>query len=272
MRIADAIIAQGTAENPEDMLYVEPINGFYGVADGVSAPYSPATGGVKRYGGATGGQLVVATLGRMLLFPPQSGSGIEPLLFDANNALRRHEDWVDDATRIPGASLALAEVRGNAVLLVTASDAFAVWKTKKGIMGATPNLAFKSEQLNRQDFERCLEASGGNIGKAWDAHLPFAKEQARKCRNVDFAEFNGQIAFHRLCTRVDLDPAQLHTLILCTDGLVKPEWTEHPEILATNVILSFQEGGLRHVLASAHGQEQTNEGNHPEATAIALEF
>ncbi|MDO8633425.1 MAG: hypothetical protein Q8O97_01385 [bacterium] len=272
MRIADAIIAQGTARDQEDMLVVDSIKGLVGVADGVSAPYSPGTGGVKRYQeGATGGQLVVATLARKILFS-RPGERLEQLLLEANAALQGLEDWVNDAASIPGASLAFVEMREHNVHIATAGDALVVWQTKKGVMGATPNRTFEFEQLNQQNFERCLAASGGDIGKAWDAHLPFAREHTRRHRNVDFAEFNGQIAFHHLCVRVDLDPAKMQTLILCTNGLVKREWTEHPEVLATNVILSFQEGGLRQVLAAAHGYAAANGGNHPEATAIALEF
>lgn len=271
MRVADALIAQGTAKDQEDMLYVEPINGFYGVADGVSAPYSPGTGGVKRYGGATGGQLVVAALARTLLLP-QPGERLEQILFEANSVLRQHEDWVDDAGRIPAASLALAEVQEGNVHIVTAGDAFAVWQMKDGTIRATPNPTFEYELLNRQNFGRCLAASGGDDTKARDAHLPFVRDHSRKHKNVDFAEFNGQQAFHRLCIRIDISPAELHLLMLFTDGLVNFEWTKYPEELAPRVILPYEEGGLRRILADAHGYEHANEGKHPEATAIALEF
>ena len=273
MRIADALVRQGTARDREDMLFV-PANGegIYGVADGVSEPYSPTTGGPRRDAqGTTGGQHVVTTLARKILFP-QPGKNLEQILLEANSELRQLEGWVDDAGLIPGASLALAEVSKNAVFVITAGDAFAVWQTKTGFVGATPNPTFHYDLLNRHNLATCLAESGGNTGKAWDLHLPFAKKHAREHKNVDFAEFNGQGAFLGLCTRTLLDPRELQRLVVFTDGMVKFEWTEHPNLLAQRIMHEFEDGMLREVLVAAHGWKNAHNGKHPEATAIALEF
>lgn len=269
MKIGDWVVRPGTTKTLEDMLIANLREGFFGVLDGVSAPYHPDQGPTLYEDGTSGGQRVVNTLAQRLLLPQQA-EDLETALFEANMDLAQEEHWTDDAGLIPGASLALAQVHEDNVLVISAGDSLAVWKTKRGQAFATPNHAYEFEHFLEGHFQDCLARSRGNLAEAWRLHLPVMQEWYRKHKNKTFAEMNGQMAFLRLWIRRILRAQQLEYLILFTDGLVPLEWTQYPDTLAHEVSRRFERGRkLRDILESRRSSPWEQE---PEVTAIVLEF
>ena len=247
---------------------------LYGVLDGVSSPYTPGEG-PKLYEGLTDGQVAVSIVKSMLNSAKQK---LGSALITANKRLeRRVESSIGiDFMLLPGVNVAVAEISQKMVTVITTGDCFAFWRTRDGMIKATPNLAFGSESELNANFARIMEKHKGDRQKAWREHIPFWKQSMIDNYNHTFAVLNGQGGIESCWQRIELPRANLDLLILLTDGFVPFEDTRDAQLLAEKIEALYCSGGLCCVLMDTHISVETKKAethvDYPEATAIALEF
>lgn len=277
---------QGTARTPEDDMIVLPREkdkGVLGVMDGVNAPYISSVGPRIYEGGLSGGQTINRIIQIEFLYRYFVGH-LPEMLYGANERVREFARRcspdldLDDAGVLPGACLAIAELKKDEVLIATAGDCMAVWRTKTGKIGVTKLLPPEFEQMQKDSFA-ALMRQYGDRSQAWKHHIPIMHEAYRRFKNTPegFAFLNGQPAFNDLLEITVIPREELALLILFTDGFVPFEEMGRQERLAHWVLAHYKDVGLSGTLAATrfHIQEKNEKEGWetlPEATAVAIEF
>ncbi len=293
------IYDQGSSKYREDGAIVSPP--FFGVLDGVSAPYSSAHP-PKIFNGMSGGEMVSRVVERQFARMPPFFSSPRAVL-EANKAVwrkQRRRGASQDGGELAGASFAIAKVAGDWVEIIQGCDAFALWVMKDGSIGMTETQNTVSEaflnnkvvELMREvaderglDLEAVNDATRNEIrAEMWDRFYPFLVEtRAGYVNNPSlrdsYALLDGQPELEMKCFNLNLPRNEVRTLLLFTDGMV-PWWGGLEGLstkeVARQVYETYKQGGLVKLLLRARGIEETARATSytdaAEATAIAIEF
>src|SRR3990167_2059163 len=164
----------GTAEPLEDTFVA--VAPFFAVFDGVSGVYHPSEGW-RSFGGRSGGQIVVALAEEELqkAFPTDTASEVMRRI---NARVREfaHAQELTQPRDLPGTAFALAKVADAGVELIQGGDAFAVWQSKEGTQGATPNQNYRNEAELVEVVRRLVQKHNGDTRALWDEYIPVLQE------------------------------------------------------------------------------------------------
>ena len=271
---------QGSARISEDGIVFQPPH-FYGALDGVSGIYLPEEG-PRLFGGRTGGQLasyiVSRAFGSALAEEP-----LESILRRANTILRKLAEAnrlsLQASELLPSAVFAIARVSEESVNIIQAGDSLAVWSTRNGMIGGTPNRAFDYEADLRDEIALLRARHGKDKQRMWEDFRPSLANKRRANINTvqgGFASLNGQPEAENFWQVFSLAREEIRVLILFSDGFVPFRWTQDEMLLAERVLGLYQKGGMQLVLdesrAIAELEKDLSHEDQPEATAIAIEF
>lgn len=290
----------GSSKRWEDGAILSPP--FFGVLDGVSAPYSPEHPPKIFNGGTSGGEFVSRLTERQFARLPHLFS-VRRAVLEANRALWRRQSKrgaTPHGGELAGASFAVAKIAGDWVEIVQGCDAFALWVMKDGSIGMTePQNKMSETFLNDKivelmhevarerglDLETVDDATRNEIrAEMFDRFYPTLVETRREYVNNPtlrdgYGLLNGQPELEMKWFNTNLPRNEVKALLLFTDGMV-PWWGSlegiTSEEVARQVYETYRAGGLAGLLARARGIEETTRVTSymdaAEATAIAIEF
>ena len=238
------IYDQGSSEHREDGAIVS--SPFFGVLDGVSAPYSPAHPPKIFNEGVSGGELVARVVEKQFARLSKLNS-LRETVIQVNRAVVRKQlrhRVPFNGGELAGASFAIAKVDDDWVEIIQGCDAFALWVLHDGTIGMTEtqNMAIET-YLNRKtvdimrevarerglDLEAIDDVARNEIrAEMWDRFYPILVEYRREhVNNPDSASgyglLNGQSQLEKMWFSTTLPKNEARTLILFTDGMV-PWW------------------------------------------------
>ncbi|MBI2012982.1 MAG: hypothetical protein HYS88_00825, partial [Candidatus Colwellbacteria bacterium] len=239
----EIIYNRGSSEHREDGVILSPP--FYGVLDGVSAPYSPDYP-MQLFRGMSGGAFVSRIVERQFARIPSPWSASQAVL-EVNKVVwrkQRKQGASQDGGELAGASFAVAKVSGDWVEIVQGCDAFALWVMKDGSIGMTETQNTASETyLNQRIVDIMKEVAserGGDLetvddmarneirAEMWDRFYPILVETRREYVNNPslrdgYGLLNGQLELKMTWFNINLPRSKVKTLLLFTDGMV-PWW------------------------------------------------
>lgn len=295
---------KGSAPYVEDGLFL--CDPFYGVVDGVSAPYGPKHP-LKLTDGKSGGELVARTIEQYVQNRPQKDLKL-PTLEQLTLEVDYNLETIQDIHHLPtgelsGATFAFAKVGERHVEIVQGGDCFALWKLHDGTVGITKNqvrlhdTAMNAEILRTQrevakelfgvSLEEATQEQRGKIrGEMWNRFYFTLKEARNQDANNPasprrYTLLNGQLlqkSEEPIWFSTQLPRDQVQLLLLFSDGLIP--WQVmggmSDEQIARKVLTDYERGGLKYLLEVARGIEKclaaVNYTDAAEATAIALQF
>jgi len=269
-----------------DGLEVYPEDGFLldcpllGVMDGISGVYYP--GGRQKkpldFNGKTGGQMAVHTLKRCLVDFPDDTDLVTRVDL-ASNILR-------DVNKENGVSLEEPEYLASVVFviakikeegraeLIQIGDCLAVWISKDGNIGATPNQCFSRDMELREKIAKLMQKHKGNRENMWREFGPLLIESRKRHVNRSYGILNGQERVKNFLNWFSL--RNLQTLLLFSDGFINYPDSRNEVALARTMIEQYKKGGLEAILEATRKleekQKETSHTDKEEASAIAIEF
>lgn len=294
------IYDQGSSKYREDGLFVcEP---FFGVLDGVSAPYSPAHPPEIFNGGMSGGEMVSRVVEKQFAKIKSLRSLQEAVLLASRDVARKQlrQKVPFDGGKLAGASFAITKITSDRIEIIQGCDAFALWVMKDGSVGIAEAQNERSEtflndkvvELMREvasergfDLEAIDDETRSEVrAEMWDRFYPILLETRREyVNNPSFRDsyglLNGQPELEHKWCHMGFPRREVRTLLLFTDGMV-PWWGSLEglpiEEVARMVHETYSEGGLVGLFARARGIEEKSRATSyidtAEATAIAIEF
>lgn len=269
----------------EDGAFINPQTKLFGVADGVSAAYSPSHPPL-RYGPLTGGQMVVRELNSSALLHDQSCK-ILPFIHRVNRrVLANHKKMGQKpgTDNVGGASFAICQIGQKEITFVLAGDCFVLCRDDQGLHFWTglDLAAYLTEQRADEVFAECLSQTDGDRGRAWDLYYPLMR--AGKIRFANrlighggFAELNGDPALETCCRIIKIGVSlRPRFILLGTDGMI-PSQAFKPVLRRTTMKMMeklYLKGGLTKILQWRDGAEKSlhHLTGWPEASAVELEF
>ncbi len=290
----------GSSKQWEDGMILSPP--FFGVLDGVSAPYSPSNPPKMFNRGASGGEFASRLIERQFARLPHLFS-VRRAVLEANRALWRRQSKrgaTPHGGELAGASFAIAKIAGDWVEIVQGCDAFALWVTRDGRVEMTgaqnkiseTSLNDKVVELMHEvaderglDLETVDDAARNEIrAEMFDRFYPTLVETRREYVNNPtlrdgYGLLNGQPELEMKWFNINLPRSEVRSLLFFTDGMV-PWWGSleglTSEEIARQVYATYRAAGLAGLLARARGIEEatraTSYMDAAEATAIAIEF
>lgn len=284
----------------EDGSFVNARAGWFGVADGVSAAYSPSNPallystdplglGLKQPL-LTGGQMVVQELCSYAQLENQD-SDIFQLLKDVNDQIYDNHANVGknpETDNVGGASFAVCQVKPTGIILVIGGDCFVFCGDEQGLHFWTgfDESAFLVEEEANQLFGHCLKKADGQMGKAWDMYYPEYKARKIRCANKNlgnggYAELNGDPALSYCWSviRIGVD-SHPKFILLGTDGMLPSQAMDKRQEKATINNISFYYGtrggtaGIQNLLVWRDATERSlhHVEGWPEASAVELKL
>ena len=272
---------QGTATRKEDAAAAR--KPLFAAFDGVSNVNSPDTG-PRLIDGRSLGQIIGDIAKEVFERPWQQGSdSLEGRLLTANQEIRDKLCAAGlDLSRpdtTGGATFATAAVGRNEVDILQGGDSFAIWEMENGITGAVTNQLYQIDSMGGLIIAYLMRHFKGDRTEMWKVYGPqFMAPRIREFANKPggYALLNGDPAIKKHWQFRSLRRVQLKTLLLFTDGLIPKEQTASPAVLIPWVLSRFKEGGIEKIKADAWDLEEaekaTTHEDHPEYTALALEF
>lgn len=299
------IYDQGSAPHREDGLFMA--DPFFGVLDGVSAPYSPAYPMKKFANGMSGGEFVARTI-ESFFCNASVTSSLRQALYKAsarvgNLQCGHHSSRaiLNDAGKLAGATFAIAKIGEKIVEIAQAGDCFTLLQFfDDGILDITKNqvrphdteMNAELERLQREVasekgivlHEKISEEELAPIrGEVWNRFYETLtaarredanKPSSRRCYGL----LNGQPELFDVMHYEQFSRTGLKTLILFSDGMIP--WSvmkeSDDEKIARIFLEIYSQGSLKKVLAAARDEEEKIRATHytsfAEATAIALDF
>lgn len=272
---------QGKTRKPEDGIVFNPPR-YFGVTDGISPIYTPEEGPMM-FGEKTGGQLasqaVSFAFGMSSLF---GGKSLRASLNHANDLVRQVSQKnglpLNKSEFLPSATFCVAKIGDQEIEIVQGGDTLAIWETRDGKIGGTPNLIFEYEQRQVSTIARLMEKNKGNRQKMWEDFRPYLAEDRRKNINAfkGFSIINGQPWFKDYLQEFTLTREDVKTLIIFSDGLVPFEKTADLEKMARFILDHYKTGGLNRILEVtreiADKNKKSSHEDYAEAAGIAIEF
>lgn len=282
---------QGSASVREDGFFLG--QGFYGVLDGVSAPFNRENPPRKFYEALTGGEVVSRLVegvmhqekaGSLPVNYPKTDLDFRDVIRYLNQVLRSNFNDLglpmDHAEELPGATFAMAQIGQEKLEIVQAGDCFALWVLRDGQMGITKNqVRLYDFELNnvileierkiaREQFGIALEdATKEQTDKIrsemWVQFYPINRETraqdinnplSRRC----FGLLNGQEALEKVWFYKAIPRSGVESLLLFSDGMVPWEVMKGKtdDEVAQTVYADYKKGGLPYLLAVARGIEK----------------
>ena len=285
---------QGSSAFREDgLVNAEP---FFGVLDGVSAPYNKWNPAYK-YGTLTGGELtarlveetfVVSPNHRNLILPNGDGeanvSVMEALMVASahlGKIHRQHGFDLGKANTLPGATFAIAKVDNDVIEVVQGGDCFAIWVDKSGRFGNTKNqVRLHDHEMNDTivrlqleiaaergvDFISAGEVVQGEItDEMWRRFFDILNEARRQDVNNPeshrgYSLINGQLGVKNSWSVHMLPRNEIALVLLISDGMAP--WgmmkDSTDELVSQAVLEAYKKGGLVEILRAArHVEDET---------------
>jgi len=277
----ETLYDSGTAKDSEDGLVIAPP--FFGVIDGLSAPYSPE---VEKFlfDGMSGGQMVQSTA-LQTFYGATPNSSLKEVILRANQIVGQTQTLQgippDQAGRLAGASFVFLKVESDSIQIFQAGDSLAVWSYSSGEVGATENQAYGHVSKNLATIAELMERHCDNRGKMWVEFCPILSERRyrdfNKRTRTGFAVLNGQQTIERFWQEITLPTQRLERILLFTDGFIwKYEETANPMKIAERMIHGYQGLSLSAILNAKRAKEvERIRGSYvdeEEATALNLHF
>ncbi|MDD4901498.1 MAG: hypothetical protein PHS62_05395 [Patescibacteria group bacterium] len=269
----------------EDASFINSRANLYGVADGVSAAYSPSHPPLY-YGTLTGGQMAVQELcsSAVRLEPDVN---LRSLLLKVNEAIFiRHNQAGKNPKNdnVAGASFAICQINSTSITFIVAGDCFALFRIKENLRFLTgfDQPAHRLKERADRLFAKCLRRAGNNKGRAWDLFQPLYQAGKIKYTNKrigrgGYAELNGDPALEDCWTVIDISASCLPRYILLgTDGLIPSQSSSsgRQNEIALQLENHYLKGGIPGLLGFRDGAEKglCHLNGWPEASAVELKF
>ncbi|MBZ9577851.1 hypothetical protein KJA13_02330 [Patescibacteria group bacterium] len=272
---------QGSARIPEDGIIFQPPY-YYAVTDGITGIYLPDEGPTL-FHGMTGGQLASHIISYAFRNASPATSSLEGIVRRANSLIRQDIEAsglsLKESELLPSAAFVVASVNTTNIHILQGGDALAIWQTKDGTLGATPNKTYSYEEELLLIIAELMKKHKGDRQKMWEEFRPILTEKRRANINTKqggFALLNGQPEFEHFWQKFTLPRAGIGFLLLFSDGLIPFEWTKNELGMAGEIIRLYKKGGLYAILEAtrqiADDKKSLTHEDYPEATAIAIEF
>jgi len=287
LRVADSIYSQGTAENVEDGLIINPP--FYGVIDATSAPHSSEMKEIL-FWGESGGAMVR----RIIQATFHNAASTMPLgeaVLRANQRIREIQEAqgipIVDAGRLAGASFVFLKMEGKTIQVIQGGDCLLVYRYHPAGTTFTPNYAYGHVAKNLQIIKEIMEKNGGDRKAMWVEFAPMlAKFRQQDINNptskTGYAMLNGQPTLQQLWKSFIIPgDKNLQTIIAFSDGFVRRYEETRPETLghlASGLLDRYidAEISLSEILKAKRIREirdaETSHIIHEEATALAMKW
>jgi len=278
IKYVETIYSPGTAVYKEDGIIQRAP--FYGVLDGLSAPYSPSHPPIL-FDGQTDGEVVVNFIRSQFYNPLLVSVGIKEILINANQQIAEFHAVLDlnDAGQLSGAGLAIAEIGENEISIMQAGDCFIAAEYQYGMIMTMENRAYVHDKETNKLFSQILARYNGDKGAAWDEFVGPLAEMRRQDINVQYAMLNGQESFWNCVQQASWPLAELERIMFFTDGFGLPGLNLGDTKFVASLMLScYNDGSLRGILDTVRCNEQTRSSNghviggQTEATAMVVEF
>lgn len=276
----EVLYSQGTAERIEDGLITNPP--FFGVIDGLSAPYHYKMEPI-RFDGMSGGEMV-----RKVVLETFSAANpslpLEEVSLQANQKIKEFQVArgipIERSDLLAGACFAFAKLGIRTFELIQGGDCFGVWVYKNGEIGVTKNQAYLHVSENLRIIAEIMRRVNWNRNEMWVEFFPilskFRLRDINQKTRTGYALLNGQSTIKKCWQKITIPVAGLEFLILFTDGLIwYPESVDEKKMVE-KVVSAYEKWGLRGVLNEKRRTEKKNAKtlyiDRDEATAIAIEF
>lgn len=272
----ETIFSQGTSERREDGL----INNqpFFGVVDGVTAPYSPSRPPTL-FEGMSGAEMVRKLI-LETFYAAKFSLPLKKVVLEANRKIREFHTTqgipLKRSDLLSGATFAFAKI-GKTIEIIQGGDCFAVWviNSEIGITKDQTQLA-----AHHRLIPELMKKYEGNREKMWNEFYPHLCALRQRDYNqkieTGFAVLNGQPWVSECWQKIEVPSRDLELLLLFTDGLVPVKERNKEEKLAKKVIALYREKGLVGILERTRRieeqQKESSHIDHEEATAIAIQF
>lgn len=278
MKIKEAIYSQGTAEEVEDGMIINPP--FFGVIDGASAAYRTKAERIL-FNGMTGGEMV-RKLVLETFYSAGADSFLEETILQANQRIGETQEKqgisLDRTDLLAQASFVFIKIEEETVTIIQGGDCFALWLSADGGIGITENQAFLHDTKVLDKIALLMRKYKGDRQKMWMEFAPFLA--AARLRDVNkkikagFAQLTGQPWLPEYWKKIIIPKPRL--LLLFSDGLVPFEETAHSSasILAKKTLETYQKGGLGLLLQKIRKKQfekqKLNHIDQQEITVLAL--
>ncbi len=273
----------------EDRVFVSNEAAIFGVADAVSAAYSPLNP-PKMANGFTSGQAVVNCLQD---FYDPLGKDLEKSLLAANEVILyiQRTGFKKDPINgddVGGCSFMFCQILPDRVKFVYGGDCFALvvgQDNSHEVLCGFDEAAYQKELEDIKSFAKHLEVAQGNKGKAWDLYWSEYTQKRLFCANKNigkggYATLNGDQAVEQCWQTREILLKDLNLVLLGTDGMLPFSMT-HPaerkhlgEVLLT---MPCDGNWLANICEWRDDIEKEDNDSahlvgHPEASAILLTF
>lgn len=272
----ETLYSQGTAERIEDGLIINPL--FFGVVDGLSAPYHYKMEQIL-FDGMSGGEMVrKIILETFNLAKPNST--LEKLILQANQRIKEFQVNrgipLKRSDLLAGATFAFAKI-GETLEIIQGGDCFAIW-----VIDSEIKVTKDQTQLavHHRLISELMKKYRGNREKMWTEfyfHLCALRQQDYNQKiKTGFAVLNGQPQVSECWQRIEVPLLNLKLLLLFTDGFVPANERTNEEKMAKRLVSIYQKEGLAGILERTRRIEERGKKkrhiDHEEATALAVKF
>lgn len=276
----ETLYSPGTAERSEDGV----INNwpFFGVIDGLSAPYHYKMEPIC-FDGMTGGEMV-----RKVVLETFSAANpslpLEEVILQANQKISEFQVArgipIERSDLLAGACFAFAKLGIRTSELIQGGDCFGVWVYKNGEIGVTKNQAYQHVSENLRIIAEIMRRVNWNRNEMWVEFFPtlskFRLRDINQKTRTGYALLNGQSTIKKYWQKIRIPMARIEFLILFTDGLIWYPESANEKKMAEKVVSAYEKWGLRGVLNEKRRAEKKNAKtlyiDQDEATAMAIEF
>lgn len=276
----ETLFSQGTSKYREDGFLVNPP--FFGVVDGLSAPYNPREGPLL-FNGMSGGEMVRKLI-LETFYSTAVDSVLEETILQANQRVSEFQTARDislnRADLLAGASFVFVKIGEKTVKIIGGGDCFAVWVFSSGAIGVTKNTVYKATLENQTVVTHLMEKYNYDRKRIWTEWIPMLSAQRirdiNKRTKTGYALLNGQPELVNCWQIRDIPLLGLKLLVLFSDGLVPFSEMSNEQEMAERVVSIYKKGGLGSVLERTRkiekGRERKAYVAQAEATAIAIRF
>lgn len=272
----ETIYSPGTSKRKEDGL----INNwpFFGVVDGVTAPYSPSRPPTL-FEGMSGAEIVRKVI-LETFYGAKTSSPLKNVVLKANREIKQFHAaqgiLLKRSDLLAGATFVFVKL-AKIIKILQAGDCFAVWviNSKIGVTKDQTQLA-----AHHQLIAGLMEKYKGDRKKMWDEFYPHLCTLRLRDYNqpfkTGFAILNGQPWVSKFWKEIRIPSQGIELLLLFSDGFVPAQERSNEKELAERLVTLYRKKGLNGILERTRRIEERRKRNshtdHEEATALAIKF